>query len=206
MKEIFDYSFFFKNELATKFHYTGYVVTPGFEMNGQSSHENQKGLISTGGGQDGQKLLTLFLNYLDSFSHRNISWTIIIGNYFPDQDKIEISLKKYPNISIKKNVIIEGELLKNYSIHICMAGYNTLVENISMGIKPIVYARTTSGEQKLRGAIFEKNLLCHVITYDISAIDLDKLINMEITTPLIPNFKVNLNGASTTRDLIANLV
>ena len=75
-----------------------------------------------------------------------------------------------------------------------------------MGMTPIVYARTSSGEQKLRSSIFEKNQLCHVITSNSTASDLDHLINRELTSTLIPAFMMNLTGASTTRDLIADLV
>ena len=206
MKDIFDYALFLEHELAAKICYTGYVVSPGFEKYRVDSKKSHKGVISIGGGKDGHQLLELFLQYLNSFAQNKISWTIIFGDYFSDQEKIELSLKEHSNVTIQKNIIIQGGFLKDYGVHICMAGYNTLIENISMGMTPIVYARTSSGEQKLRSSIFEKNQLCHVITSTSTASDLAHLITRELTSTLIPTMKMNLTGASTTRDLIADLV
>jgi len=206
MKDIFDYSQFFKNELAAKFQYTGYVVAPEFRENCHSYPKRQNALLSAGGGKDAQNMLTFFIKYLESYCHRNISWTVLMGDYFHDQDKTELRLMKYPNVDIQKNVIIEDRLLRNYNIHLCMSGYNTLVENIATGVKSIVCARTTSGEQKIRSTVFNEHHLCKVVSLDSSAEDLDNIINTELNTPYYPKLKFNLDGASTTRDLIASLV
>jgi predicted glycosyltransferase len=201
MKEIFDYSKHFENIPQDKFHYTGYVITPGFTFSPPKT-TNYKGLMSTGGGRDGKQLLNLFIQYLETYPSK-IEWTVVQGDYFPDQKEIEKQLQRFPNVKVIRNIILDGEFLQDYQIHICMAGYNTMIENSGVGIHPIVFPRTTSGEQKLRSSIFHKNALCHILNTDSTAQDLDLIIKAELNTPLNSVFELNLNGASNTMDLIS---
>ena len=144
-------------------------------------------VVTAGGGRDGFTLLSTAVEAMARLADNERPEAVLITgpmmeeDYRADLDRLTADLP----VTIVYWTEDSRSLIKDADLVLCMAGYNTLTETVSLGKRPIVIPRRgPSQEQRLRTELFARLDLIRPIRPDeLSADLLAQTIREELETP-----------------------
>jgi predicted glycosyltransferase len=154
--------------------------------------------VSVGGGGDGCVFLRAYLAGLRDCPHAPVLSYVVTGPLLPEQDRDEIlaMTDSLPNVRVVDFDPDFAAVVRAADAVVCMGGYNSIVESVYFGKRPIVMPRVPgSEEQVLRAEGFARLGLATVVgpdPLDVSA--LWQAIDRELHREGVPAPKVNFDG------------
>jgi predicted glycosyltransferase len=156
-------------EVRTRVHYCGYVcsdeVGEGVPSNGRkrSRRTPRRVVVTAGGGEDGYPMMRSCLEALRLASKDiELDPVFVTGPFMPRESR-ELLEESAPG-SVLWRVDALPDLLETADVVLTMAGYNTLVETIRLGKRPVVIPRSgPSAEQRMRTRVFADRNLVHEV-------------------------------------------
>ena len=199
-------TFPFEHLIKTKIKYTGYVVERLVDLSRSSS--KSKIVVSVAAGRIGSELITFVQNAIPEITNQiDIDLFFFTGAFQKDiitknPEKDFINVLPFHRTEYI-NQIQECDLL------ICLAGYNSIIEALSISKKLLVYRKEFSegnDEQQIRIRMFESHDLLQSITFDeISKGLLAQKILDRIRNRNIVQSQIDTNGANRTAYFLQNL-
>lgn len=177
----FESSFPMVEKIRIPFCYTGYIVQS--IRQGRSQSNLPILLVSVGGGRMGGELLDAVLKAHEIIARQWQHQLVLFVGAFQKETQ---RLHEYVNQNNLHNVKIfqfdkeaYQEIIAEASAVICMGGYNSLLEAVSIGKPVLIYNRLFYGnnqEQNLRMVRFQKEGLVRIINSD--ELDREKLADL----------------------------
>jgi predicted glycosyltransferase len=142
---------------------------------------------------------------------------VITGPYLPDgsRSEIEALAAGLGALAGRPGVVLETfrddfpELLRGAALSVSQAGYNTVLDVVSSGVRAVVVPYEGSGdEQPLRGRILaERGLLKVVEEGELSPARLAAAMHDALTAPGFPaRSRLDLDGANRSVEILKDLV
>lgn len=150
-------------------YHTGYVVQRKFTEKNKSE-ETPTLVVSIGGGRLGQELLHALIVSHELIFEKLGYKTILFTGAFQSNDILEllqsstidksiIEINSFSKVTYQEKVFAASAI-------ICMGGYNSLIECVSLNVPVLIYNRSflQNDEQELRLKFFKKNGLIETIS------------------------------------------
>ncbi|MEJ7668429.1 MAG: glycosyltransferase [Casimicrobiaceae bacterium] len=139
-------------ELGPPLHYTGFVLTRG-EPQSKAVSERREVVVSAGGGGVGIELLAAALaaQKLSRFGH--LPWRVLAGPNITEAGFERLLREAGPGAVVERSRVDFGMLLRQAFVSVSQAGYNTVLDVVVSGARPVVVPFTGNGEteQRARG-------------------------------------------------------
>jgi predicted glycosyltransferase len=194
----FDRTFSAVGRIAGRIEYTGYVVEPARLTDGDAG--GGEVIVSAGGGAVGAGLLEAAIRSRPLTALRARTWRILAGGNLPDTDYrgLERLAAGDSGIVIERSRPDFVNLLANCALSVSQAGYNTLMEIVSVGARAVVvpFARGQEEEQTLRARSFAARGLVEMVEENaLTPATLAAAIDLAARKPRTSPGAINLDGA-----------
>ena len=147
----FEDTFPFVDALTPPVHYTGFVRNDADAV--ASDGPRDEVVVSAGGGAVGVELLATALaaQRLSRFGH--LKWRVLAGPNIPDAGLERLHQASGPRAIVERSRVDFPALLRRAFVSISQAGYNTTMDVMGSGARPVVVPFTGRGEteQRARG-------------------------------------------------------
>lgn len=155
-------------ELGPPVHYTGFVLTPGDRLPiGTSSAgvDRPEVVVSAGGGGVGIDLLVLALAAQPKSLFGHLTWRVLAGPNISEDGLERLLREAGPSAIVERSRADFGALLRRAFISISQGGYNTVLDVVTSGARPVVVPFTGNGEteQRARGVRLAEHDLAIVV-------------------------------------------
>ena len=139
-------------ELGPPIRYTGFVLTPGDRLPIGSGAEDDRPevVVSAGGGGVGIDLLALALAAQPKSRFGHLTWRVLAGPNIPDAGFERLLSAAGPSAIVERSRADFGALLRRAFISISQGGYNTVLDVITSGARPVIVPFTGNGETEQR--------------------------------------------------------
>jgi predicted glycosyltransferase len=193
--------------IASRAVYTGYVAETDLAP---ASGDAGRGeiVVSAGGGAVGAPLLRAALAARPRTSLADRPWRLLVGDNLPASARAELPCSD--------GIVIEPArrdfttLLRNATLSISQAGYNTVVETLCCADRAVLvpFGSARETEQTDRARLLEKRGLVAVVPYDaLSPDSLADAVARALAGPSIRSFPpCDASGASTTVGVLQQLL
>ncbi len=204
----FKSSFPMVEKIQIPFHYTGYIVQSIEQRRSQSNWPIL--LVSVGGGRMGGELLDAVLKAHETIARQwQHQLVLFIGAFQKDKQRLHEYVKQNNLHNVKIHQFDKEHyhrILSEASAVICMGGYNSLLEAVSIEKPVLIYNRLFHGnnqEQKLRMVRFQQEGVIRIINSD--ELDREKLADLILDA--LKNFRdirfnVKIDGVSETLKIL----
>lgn len=190
-------------DVAHKIAYSGYISEPTQTIFETVDGKNEI-VVSGGGGIVSLPLLknAISARALSAMQHK--TWRLLVG---PNIDQVSFErLQKMAAIGVivERNRSDFTSLLKNCSVSVSQAGYNTVVDILNTGTRAVMVPFSESGEieQTLRANLLQKqNRIVALAQEDLSPESLAAAIDRAAKMPRQP-FEAKMNGAQYSAELL----
>ncbi|HEX6136790.1 MAG TPA: glycosyltransferase [Casimicrobiaceae bacterium] len=149
----FEDTFSFAGELVPAVHYTGFVLGNDGQPPAAEGARRDEVVVSAGGGGVGIELLATALaaRGLTRFAH--LTWRVLAGPNIPEAGVQRLRRHAGPTVVVERSRVDFAALLRHALISISQAGYNTTLDVVTSGARPVVVPFTGNGEteQRARG-------------------------------------------------------
>lgn len=163
MPEVFDIcrEYQFPPAVAQKVRYCGYLrKEPGLKSREARRQElavkehEKLVLVTPGGGEDGYHLVDTYLTGVAKLTAKSVRSVIICGSEMPAEQREQLSQKAASNPQVKMLDFTDD--LMSYidaaDAVVCMSGYNTITEVLSLGKRTIAIPRIKPASEQLMRA------------------------------------------------------
>jgi predicted glycosyltransferase len=149
----FEDTFSFVADLVPPVHYTGFVMGRPQQARAQEGGTRTEVVVSAGGGGVGIELLATALAAQPYSRFRHLTWRVLAGPNIPDAGLQRLYACAGPNAIVERSRADFADLLANAFVSVSQAGYNTTLDVIASGARPVIVPFTGSGEteQRARG-------------------------------------------------------
>ena len=192
--------------LAGKIEYTGYVVDVLSSRGKSSDAGKDEVIVSAGGGAVGEALLDAAMGARSLTALRERTWRVLAGNNLSDEAYTRLGRRAGDGIVLERSRADFTTLLANCELSVSQAGYNTLMETLSVGARAVVvpFAGAAETEQTERArCFFERGLLETVEERSLSAETLAAAIDRAARLPRPPAGAIDLAGARRSAERVA---
>lgn len=147
----FEDTFPFADELTPPVYYTGFVLND--DARAASSDPRNEVVVSAGGGGVGIELLATALAAQRHSRFRDLTWRVLAGPNIPDAGMERLRRAMSGNAIVERSRADFAALLRRAFVSISQAGYNTTMDVMASGARPVVVPFTGNGEteQRARG-------------------------------------------------------
>ena len=205
-----DRTFCHVGALGSRLHYTGYVVDRALAQSADAAAGRDEVVVSAGGGAVGMRLLETAMHCRASTVLADRTWRILAG--------VNVTPAAWGQLNALAaevgggRVVVErarGDfpvLLRNASLSISQAGYNTLMEILEAGARALLvpFAGGKETEQTLRAQVLaERGYVDWIEEAALSPETLAAAVDRAASRPRPSRAGVNLDGARTSARLIA---
>ena len=170
----FDDTYSFVDALAIPVHYTGFVLdwpasAPAFgsgaEEAGADPGSRDEVVVSAGGGGVGVELLATALAAQPRSRLAHLTWRVLAGPNVRAEGMQRLDALRGPKAIVERSRADFASLLRRAFVSISQAGYNTTMDVMTSGARPVVVPFTGSGEteQRARGERLAKFDLAVVV-------------------------------------------
>lgn len=165
--------------------------------------------VSSGGGADGGPILRSFLSGLSAREDSSVVAYLVEGPLLPAEERVAIQslAARLPNVTLVPFDADYAAVVRAADAVVSMGGYNSVVEAVSFGKRPVIVPRLPGAlEQQLRAEGFVALDLAHMVAPEtLSAETLWNAIDAELgnSTPL-PR-KLDLDGRNVIASELAKL-
>jgi len=195
-------------ELGDQVEFTGYVVRPRQESTLQVLPRLRRNvLVTVGGGEDGFDRIR---TYLSGLQNAEVDWesTIVLGPLIDPSHARQIRhlARSLPHTRVHLFYEDMPRLLREASVVVAMAGYNTVAEIIQSGTPAVLLPRShPRAEQLLRARRMER--LGLVTCLDPATPEsLVEAVRKAVTSRTKPTYELPFDGATRVAELAAELV
>jgi predicted glycosyltransferase len=199
----FDLTFPFARDLGTRLVNTGYVVETG-----PPARAGDEVLVSAGGGRVGSALVAAAIAARPLSRQRDRPWRVIAGGAVDGAGLPSRPTALPPGIAVEHQRDDFQSLLAKSLLSVSQAGYNTVVEVLSLG-KPMVlvpFETVTETEQRLRAERLSALGLAEVVLGgELTPSTLARAIDRVVAQPPERRPALDLDGAGTSARLVAEL-
>lgn len=153
-------------QVAEKTRYCGYLrrdrsLTDPAALRAQYCHHGERlALVTVGGGGDGYPLLHAYLSGLSLIEEKSrVVSVVVTGPFMPPEELAELSrlAAEHPTVHLIEFTGDPLGLMQAADLVVCMGGYNTLCEILSVGVRALVVPRVEPRrEQLIRAEAFAK--------------------------------------------------
>lgn len=131
--------------LGVPLHYTGFVLSPDADGNGQA-HERTEVVVSAGGGAVGIEHLAKALAAQQLSRYAHLKWRVLAGPNIPDAGLARLYAAAGPNAIVERARVDFAALLRRAFLSVSQGGYNTVLDVLTSGARPVVVPFTGNGE------------------------------------------------------------
>jgi len=200
----FDESFAGTAEIATRIHYTGYVV----RMPGDSvADANAQVLVSAGGGAVGFQLLRTALQARVLSQAAELKWWLLVGEGVSPKALDSLREMAPSGVTLTRTRPDFQSLLSRCLLSISQAGYNTVAEVLRAGAPAVLVPFEGTGEtEQIQRAerLAQRGLVQVVRERQLSPEHLAAAVDRALAGRPDPKSRPDLSGASSSAALIAN--
>jgi predicted glycosyltransferase len=159
----FEDTFQFADELTPPVHYTGFVLND--EARVASNDARNEIVVSAGGGGVGIELLATALAAQRHSRFRDLTWRVLAGPNIPEAGMVRLRGAMTDNAIVERSRADFAALLRRAFVSISQAGYNTTMDVMASGARPVMVPFTGNGEteQRARGTRLAKFGLAVVV-------------------------------------------
>ena len=151
----FEDTFSFASELVPPVHYTGFVFSDGERPRDVDLHGSGRDevVVSAGGGGVGIELLAAALAAQPHSRFRDLTWRVLAGPNIPEAGMTRLRSIAGPRAIVERSRVDFGSVLQRAFISVSQAGYNTTLDVVASGARPVLVPFTGNGEteQRARG-------------------------------------------------------
>jgi predicted glycosyltransferase len=207
----FEDTFSFADELQPPVHYTGFVFSDGshprdVDLDGSGRDEV---VVSAGGGGVGIELLAAALAAQPHSRFRDLTWRVLAGPNIPEQGMARLRSLAGPRAIVERSRVDFAALLGRAFVSISQAGYNTTLDVLASGARPVIVPFTGNGEteQKARGARLREFALAVVVDdRTLTAEALAQAVDDAGTRTSFGHFDFDSDGAARTASMLAEML
>ncbi|HSD00317.1 MAG TPA: glycosyltransferase, partial [Casimicrobiaceae bacterium] len=149
----FEDTFSFVAELVPPVHYTGFVMERPVQPRAQEDATRTEVVVSAGGGGVGIELLATALAAQPHSRFRHLTWRVLAGPNIPETGMQRLRASAASNAIVERSRADFADVLRNAYVSVSQAGYNTTLDVIASGARPVIVPFTGRGEteQRARG-------------------------------------------------------
>ena len=210
-----DETFSRTNDLRCPVAYTGYVKQPAqhnsaaARRSAPASHGQPMITVSIGSGQylTGQMLLENVMRAAKLVQSRiPHEFQVFAGPLMPEETyrRLQSLASESTNVKFSRYTPDLAAMLRNSEVSVSMAGYNTVMDVLSSGVRALVYPVTSNGDQEqiVRAEGLEKAGVVDVIrTEQLAPDQLARKLEMAVSKPPT-SLTLNCEGAVNTAGLL----
>ena len=206
----FDESFHPSVPLKVPVIHTGFVV-PRSTPAARAESGRKRIVISAGGGIVGEPLLRTALEALCHFRNDpQVEMKLIAGPFFPDEawNSLRALARGRPQLSVVRHVSSLHDELRDASVSISQAGYNTCLDVLRAGVPALLvpFEKENDNEQPKRALRLQRLGAARVLDQqDLNPARLALAIR-ELMNAKMVKLQLDLNGAERSAQIIASLV
>ncbi len=200
-------SFARAGEIADKLHYTGYVIAPEIETDGDAGYNEV--IVSAGGGAVGEALLTAALDARAHSSLATAGWRLLAGSNMPDEAFDRLRARAADGIIVERARPDFAALLARCAVSVSQGGYNTVLDILRAGARAVIVPFAAGGEteQPLRAArLAERGLAQKLDEADLTPETLARAIDAALAAPPASAAGLDLDGAAASARLVAGWI
>lgn len=190
--------------LQDKLRYTGYVRaqrgTPSV-----SSVGRDEVVVSVGGAAFGEHVLAAAIEAQALSTLRDRTWRILVGHNLPQARFAHLQAQARGNLVVERNRKDFTTLLRNCTLSVSQAGYNTMLEVLEAGTPAVVipYSDEREKEQAIRARMLRDCGLVELIeNEELTPKRLAQAVDRVWQRPRTARPTIKMNGASTAASLI----
>jgi len=148
----FEETFPLAAELELPLHYTGFVLAHD-ESRAATASARREVVVSAGGGGVGIELLAAALAAQEHSRFGELPWRVLAGPNITETGFKRLLREAGPRAVVERSRVDFGTLLQQAFISVSQAGYNTVLDVVVSGARPVVVPFTGNGEteQRARG-------------------------------------------------------
>ncbi|MCA9876574.1 MAG: hypothetical protein KC442_02290, partial [Thermomicrobiales bacterium] len=165
--------------------------------------------VSPGGGGDGGPLLRAFLAGLRDRIDDSLLAYVVEGPLLPEEERaaVRAQAEALPNVRLAPFDVDYAAVVRAADAVVSMGGYNSVVEAVSFGKRPVVVPRLPGAlEQQLRAEGFARLGLAHLVKPDtLSQATLWAAIDAELAQETPPSRQLDLDGVPVIASALAQL-
>ena len=189
--------------------YTGYVSDQDAAVPDSAVGKGEV-IVSAGGGAVGAPLLQAALAARPLTALADRRWRLLVGPNMPDAERAALAASAGPDVIVEPARADFPALLRNASLSISQAGYNTVVETLCQGdravLVPFGTARETEQADRAR-VLVERGMVAAVAPGELTPASLAAAIARAWAGPSIRSFPpVDARGASATVAALRQMV
>ena len=161
----FEETFPLLHELGPPVHYTGFVLAPGERLAIGEGGERKEVVVSAGGGAVGIEHLALALAAQPKSRFGHLTWRVLAGPNIPDEGMQRLLRAAGPMAVVERARVDFPALLRQAFVSVSQGGYNTVMDVVVSGARPVVVPFTGNGEteQRARGVRLDEFDLAIVV-------------------------------------------
>lgn len=131
--------------LGVPLHYTGFVLSPDAVVAGDAGERNEV-VVSAGGGAVGIEHLAKALAAQQLSRYAHLRWRVLAGPNIPDAGLARLYAAAGPNAVVERARVDFAALLRRAFLSVSQGGYNTVLDVLTSGARPVVVPFTGNGE------------------------------------------------------------
>ena len=205
----FEETFPLAPELGPPLHYTGFVAAPDAPPSPPVSGARSEIVVSAGGGTVGMNLLLAALAAQKRSRYGRHPWRVLAGANIADEDAQRLARAAGPGAIVEPARADFPALLNGALISVSQAGYNTVLDVVRSGARPVIvpYAENGETEQRARAnRLRELNLAVVVDDGENSAATLTDAIDAAGSREDWGCWNFDCNGAARSAAVIKDML
>ena len=205
----FEDTFSFVHDLAPAVHYTGFVLGEVESAEAPQTAARDEIVVSAGGGGVGIELLATALAAQPLSRFRHLTWRVLAGPNIPQAGLARLRACAARNAIVERSRVDFARLLRNAFVSISQAGYNTTLDVLTSGARPVIVPFTGNGEteQRARGERLHDLALAVVLDdRTLSPQTLAHAVDEAGTRPAFARWPFATDGAQRTAALVTQLL
>ena len=205
----FEDTFSFADELTPPVHYTGFVLGDGADNVANDGQARDEVVVSAGGGGVGIALLATALAAQQHSRFAHLTWRVLAGPNIPDAGLARLRSHAGPNAVVERSRVDFAALLRRAFISVSQAGYNTTMDVMASGTRPVVVPFTGNGEteQRARGERLRDFGLAVVLDdRTLTPETLARAVDDAGTSAGFARWNFDSDGAKRTTELVAGML
>jgi predicted glycosyltransferase len=207
----FEDTFALADELTPPVHYTGFVAGTGEDEAEAAAPPpaREEVVVSAGGGGVGIELLATALAAQPRSRLRDRTWRVLAGPNIPEAGIARLRAIAGARAIVERSRVDFARLLRGAFVSISQAGYNTTLDVVTSGVRPVVVPFTGNGEteQRARGERLRRFDLAVVVDdRTLTAETRARAVDEAATRPAFARWDFASDGAARTAALVGELV
>ena len=197
------------SELDMPVHYTGFVAASDAHAPASQSGERNEVVVSAGGGAVGFALLRAAIEARRRSRLNDVPWRLLVGTNATDDELALLSRDAGPAVTVERARADFAALLARASISISQAGYNTVLDVVRSGARPVLvpYAEHGETEQRMRAnRLRELDLAIVVDEPKISPTSLAIAIDAAASKQDWASWNFDCDGAARSAELLVGML